>query len=1158
MHKKILSFVLAVALLFTMAVAPVHAQSSETFTVKVDSITATAGESRVAVGIQLKNNPGIDGFSFCVEYDSDKLVFLDADINILDGYKVISQQGENNVNLAWTGANTYLNNEQIATLYFSVPKDAIIGDAEVKITYRNGYDSFYTSDASGETDIAVTTTNGKVSISPLADSENLSVTAGTVSATNISTNITVPISVANNTEISGFSFCINYDTSRLTLENAEVLIADGYKVISYPDGYGINIAWTGATPYTANGDIANLHFSLKDNAKSGKAFVSIHYRDGYDSFYVSHEGHEHDIAVDTYDGYVNVNTHTFGEWKTKTPATCISTGVKERKCSECGKIESATIPKTAHEYESVVTPPTCTAQGYTTHTCKTCPDYYIDTYVAIIDHTPGEWTQSIAPECEIDGEEIQRCTVCDKIIDSKVINAPGHSFGEWYTTVTVQFHTDGEERRDCTVCDDFETKVVPKLSESHMHSFTGTEKVINPAKCEEEGSKKVYCSETECGEYITVPIDATGHTMGEWYIYNPAEFNADGEKRRECENCDHYETERIPMRSEGHICEFTGTEEIIEHPSCTENGSKKVYCYDTDCGQYTIVNIDPKGHTAGEWEVKTPATCDTDGEDVKKCTVCSVELETRKTDATNHEWDDGVETKAPDCLNEGETTYTCSKCDGTKIEPIAATGHTAGEWTVTEPATCTKAGTKELRCTICNALLNSDTISATGHSMGDWYEYLAAEFNTDGEERKECANCDYYETKRIPKLSESHICDFTGTEEIIGNPTCTTSGSKKIYCTETQCGKYKLVDIDPTGHTNGNWETLSPASCTTDGTEIIKCSVCNTQLQSRPIEATGHTWDNGVITKPADCMNKGEKTFTCTKCDATDVRDIPTGGHSASEWLVTDDPTCTETGCKEKHCTVCNQLLSTETIPSTGHSYGSWTVTTYPTATEFGEKQRECSICHDIDSSSIEPTGILPKITVSSTSGSIGSTVKVTISIQDNPGIIAAKLKVNYDTNKLQLINVIDTGLLSNFMSSNSYSNYPYVLTWADELATENNVQNGSIVELEFKVLNCEAGDTDISITYEESDICNKDMSKVFFEIANGTITILDYIPGDVDNNGDVNIIDAIMLRRYVAEWDGIEINELAADVDRNGDINIIDAIILRRYVAEWDGVILK
>lgn len=40
-----------------------------------------------------------------------------------------------------------------------------------------------------------------------------------------------------------------------------------------------------------------------------------------------------------------------------------------------------------HNYNAVVTPPTCTEQGYTTHTCSSCGDSYIDNYTTKTDHS---------------------------------------------------------------------------------------------------------------------------------------------------------------------------------------------------------------------------------------------------------------------------------------------------------------------------------------------------------------------------------------------------------------------------------------------------------------------------------------------------------------------------------------------------------------------------------------------------------------------------------------------------------------------------------------------------------------------------------------------------------------------------------------------------
>ena len=55
-------------------------------------------------------------------------------------------------------------------------------------------------------------------------------------------------------------------------------------------------------------------------------------------------------------------------------------------CSRCDYTTYKEIPATGHSYTSVVTEPTCTAQGYTTHTC-TCGDSYVDSYTNALGHS---------------------------------------------------------------------------------------------------------------------------------------------------------------------------------------------------------------------------------------------------------------------------------------------------------------------------------------------------------------------------------------------------------------------------------------------------------------------------------------------------------------------------------------------------------------------------------------------------------------------------------------------------------------------------------------------------------------------------------------------------------------------------------------------------
>ena len=69
-------------------------------------------------------------------------------------------------------------------------------------------------------------------------------------------------------------------------------------------------------------------------------------------------------------------------------ATCTKTGLTEGKhCVVCNKVivKQKEIPALGHDYKSVVTKPTTSSQGYTTHTCTRCGDSYKDSYTAPIE-----------------------------------------------------------------------------------------------------------------------------------------------------------------------------------------------------------------------------------------------------------------------------------------------------------------------------------------------------------------------------------------------------------------------------------------------------------------------------------------------------------------------------------------------------------------------------------------------------------------------------------------------------------------------------------------------------------------------------------------------------------------------------------------------------
>ena len=60
------------------------------------------------------------------------------------------------------------------------------------------------------------------------------------------------------------------------------------------------------------------------------------------------------------------------------------------------------------------------------------------------------------------------------------------------------------------------------------------------------------------------------------------------------------------------------------------------------------------------------------------------------------------------------------------------------------------------------------------------------------------------------------------------------------------------------------------------------------------------------------------------------------------------------------------------------------------------------------------------------------------------------------------------------------------------------------------------------------------------------------YTLGDVNDDGEINLKDVVLLRQYYAGGD-VTVNELAADVNGDGAVTLKDVVLLRQYYAGWD-----
>ena len=95
-----------------------------------------------------------------------------------------------------------------------------------------------------------------------------------------------------------------------------------------------------------------------------------------------------------------------------------------------------------HSYKDVVTAPTCTEKGYTTHTCA-CGDSYVDTYTDALGHAWDEGKVTKEPTETETGVKTFTCTRCGET-KTEVIPATGSvDVTEMFTDVSHSWADDG-------------------------------------------------------------------------------------------------------------------------------------------------------------------------------------------------------------------------------------------------------------------------------------------------------------------------------------------------------------------------------------------------------------------------------------------------------------------------------------------------------------------------------------------------------------------------------------------------------------------------------------------------------------------------------------------------------------------------------------------
>ena len=164
------------------------------------------------------------------------------------------------------------------------------------------------------------------------------------------------------------------------------------------------------------------------------------------------------------------------------------------------------------------------------------------------------YSSSITKEaaCTSEGVKTYSCECGHSYTES--IPALGHSFDAYTYNNDATEDADGTETAVCSVCGEQNTRTAAGTKLEHVHSYTPY--VSSYPTCTAEG---VMTSTCECGDSYTEPINATGHSFGEYVYNNDATYEADGTETATCSVCGAKDTRTAAGTK---LVQETTTEEI--------------------------------------------------------------------------------------------------------------------------------------------------------------------------------------------------------------------------------------------------------------------------------------------------------------------------------------------------------------------------------------------------------------------------------------------------------------------------------------------------------------------------------------------------------------------------------------------------------------------
>jgi len=306
----------------------------------------------------------------------------------------------------------------------------------------------------------------------------------------------------------------------------------------------------------------------------------------------------------------------------------------------------------------------------------------------------------------------------------------------------------------------------------------------------------------------------------------------------------------------------------VTPPTCLEDGCTTYAC--NACGDsYSVDPVEKLGHDITCYEAKE-VTCTTVGWNAyETCSRCDyttyVEIPALGHEEIVHE------AQVQTCTGVGWESYvTCSRCDYTTYEEIPALGHAEVSHSA-QAATCTKVGWEAyVTCSRCD-YSTYQQLPALGHDLISHEGKAPTCLEAGWKPYETCSRCDYTNYQEIPAL---------GHDEILHNAkgaTCTEIGWN-AYETCSRCDYSTYKELPALGHAEVS-HSARAATCTAVGWEAYEtCSRCDYSTY-KEIPALGHD-EVSHSAQAATCTKVGWKAYvTCSRCDYSTYQQLPALGH---------------------------------------------------------------------------------------------------------------------------------------------------------------------------------------------------------------------------------------------------------------------------------------